>query len=121
MGEAIYPHQIVALRKRLGLTQVEFADRLDVTISTVSKWETGKAVPKGARERMIRQLLTDHPPIADAATVDGTIRTYDDAISTWERDRAEREVAGESTGVADQILRVLRATRENILRVATDD
>ncbi|WP_251318550.1 helix-turn-helix domain-containing protein [Flintibacter muris] len=36
---------IAQLRKELGLTQKELADRLNVTDKAVSKWETGKGFP----------------------------------------------------------------------------
>ena len=36
---------VAQLRKELGLTQKELADRLNVTDKAVSKWETGKGFP----------------------------------------------------------------------------
>ena len=36
---------IAELRRRAGLTQAELADRLYVTHQSVSKWETGAALP----------------------------------------------------------------------------
>ena len=42
-------------RRLLGETQAEFAKRMGVTVSTVSRWEAGKLVPAGAH---MRQLLT---------------------------------------------------------------
>jgi transcriptional regulator with XRE-family HTH domain len=38
--------RIALRRKRLGLSQPELAQRLGKCRSTVSKWETGKAVPR---------------------------------------------------------------------------
>ena len=37
--------KIRALRKRTGLSQEEFAEKLDVSRQAVSKWELGSAVP----------------------------------------------------------------------------
>ena len=39
------PEEIRAARKRSGLTQVDFARRLQVSLSTVKKWETGRRHP----------------------------------------------------------------------------
>ena len=38
--------QIVRLRTRLGLTQGDLADRLEVSRQSISKWETGASVPE---------------------------------------------------------------------------
>ena len=40
-------------RKRLGLTQVELAQRLGVISTTVSRWETGAAVPSEPTLRLL--------------------------------------------------------------------
>lgn len=37
--------KIADKRKRLGLTQIEFAERMRVTRQTVSRWEAGTALP----------------------------------------------------------------------------
>ena len=39
------PALIRELRRRLGLTQEQFAQRVGVTYSTVNHWENGKRVP----------------------------------------------------------------------------
>ena len=39
------PALIKGLRKRLDLTQEQFAQRVGVTYSTVNHWENGKRVP----------------------------------------------------------------------------
>ena len=38
--------QIVSQRTRLGMTQEELADRLEISRQSVSKWETGASVPE---------------------------------------------------------------------------
>lgn len=40
------PLTLMKVRERAGMTQKEFADMLDVTISTVSNWERGTQVPR---------------------------------------------------------------------------
>jgi transcriptional regulator with XRE-family HTH domain len=122
MARAIYPHDVKTLRERLGETQAGLARLLGVSESTVTKWEAGAARPVGERARAIERLLGEAPPPPrDAATVPALVGTYDHAIGTWEAERNERVRAGEPTGLADQVLRVLRNTRESLLKTATDD
>ena len=57
-------------RKDLGLTQIEFAERMSVTRQTVSRWEAGAAMP-------------DIDKIADIASILGVSCDYllrDDAV-----------------------------------------
>ena len=44
------------VRKRLGLTQVEFARRIDVPHETIRNWEQGKRCPTGAARTLLRVL-----------------------------------------------------------------
>ena len=44
------------VRGRLGLTQVEFARRIDVSHETVRNWEQGKRGPTGAARTLLRIL-----------------------------------------------------------------
>jgi putative transcriptional regulator len=44
------------IRKRLGLTQVEFARRIDVSLITVQQWEQGKQRPTGAAKTLLKVL-----------------------------------------------------------------
>lgn len=48
--------EIKALRKRLGLTQDLFAQRLGTTQPTIAKWETGVSKPVGVAVMAMRQL-----------------------------------------------------------------
>lgn len=45
MNSVDIPALIKALRKRLNLTQEQFAQRVGVTYSTVNHWENGKRTP----------------------------------------------------------------------------
>ncbi len=38
--------KIKQLREYEGLNQKEFADRLDVTVPTISRWENGERIPQ---------------------------------------------------------------------------
>ncbi|MDP3534347.1 MAG: helix-turn-helix domain-containing protein [Halomonas sp.] len=44
-------------RKALGLTQVEFARRLGVSVRTYQEWEQGRRRPSGASEAMLHGVL----------------------------------------------------------------
>lgn len=44
---------IRSLRERLGLTQAELAAELGVRQQTISEWETGRYVPRGAAARLL--------------------------------------------------------------------
>jgi DNA-binding transcriptional regulator YiaG len=48
--------EIRDLRKRLGLTQEEFAHAVAVTFSTVNRWENGHAKPSKLARRAIEAL-----------------------------------------------------------------
>ena len=44
------------VRRRLGLTQIEFARRIDVPHETIRNWEQGKRGPTGAARALLRVL-----------------------------------------------------------------
>ena len=44
------------VRRRLGLTQVEFARRIQVPHETIRNWEQGKRGPTGAARALLRVL-----------------------------------------------------------------
>lgn len=50
------PERIAALRAGLGLTQAGMAGELGVRQQTVSEWETGRYLPRGASARMLQHL-----------------------------------------------------------------
>ena len=50
---ALYAQRV---RKRLGLTQLEFSRRIDVSLETIRNWEQGKRSPTGAARALLRVL-----------------------------------------------------------------
>ena len=54
------------VRKRLGLSQAEFAQRIDVPIDTIRNWEQGKRSPTGAAKALLK-VLDKAPEAALAA------------------------------------------------------
>jgi putative transcriptional regulator len=65
------------LRQRLGMTQEEFARRIQVTLSTVNRWENGHAVPSHLAWRAIEELARRQgasEEFADRTTLMAAIR-----------------------------------------------
>lgn len=54
------------VRKRLGFSQTEFAERIHVSLDTIRNWEQGKRVPTGAAKALL-QVLDKAPEAALAA------------------------------------------------------
>ena len=44
------------VRRRLGLTQQQFAKRIDVPLDTIRNWEQGKRYPTGAAKALLKIL-----------------------------------------------------------------
>lgn len=44
------------VRKRPGLTQLEFSERIDVSLDTIRNWEQGKRRPAGAAKALLKVL-----------------------------------------------------------------
>ena len=49
--------KIAEKRKNLGMTQIEFAEKMDVTRQTVSRWEAGTAMPDIDKIAEIAEIL----------------------------------------------------------------
>ena len=56
------------VRKRLGLSQTEFSNRIDVSLDTIRNWEQGKRCPTGAAKALLKIL--DRAPVAALAALD---------------------------------------------------
>lgn len=44
------------VRKRLGLSQSEFSERIEVPLETIRNWEQGKRCPTGAAKSLLKIL-----------------------------------------------------------------
>ena len=44
------------VRRRVGMTQSEFSQRIDVSIETIRNWEQGKRSPTGATKALLNVL-----------------------------------------------------------------
>lgn len=56
------------VRMRLGLSQVEFSHRINVSLETIRNWEQGKRCPTGAAKTLLKIL--DKAPEAALAALD---------------------------------------------------
>ena len=54
------------VRRRLGFSQTEFAQRIDVSLDTIRNWEQGKRSPTGAAKALLK-VLDKAPEAALAA------------------------------------------------------
>lgn len=54
------------VRRRLGFSQAEFAQRIDVSLDTIRNWEQGKRSPTGAAKALLK-VLDKSPEAALAA------------------------------------------------------
>lgn len=50
---------IKELREQLGLTEEELAQKLGVSVSTVSRWETGKHRPSRLAKKRLKEILNN--------------------------------------------------------------
>lgn len=67
------PVEVRFLRKHVGLSTADFAQRMGVTRETVTRWETG-AVSMGAQaDRLLRLLVVTHEP-TESYAVDDLLR-----------------------------------------------
>lgn len=58
------------VRRRLGFSQAEFAERIDVSLDTIRNWEQGKRSPTGAAKALLKVL--DRAPEAALAALTST-------------------------------------------------
>lgn len=56
---------VTALRRRLNMTQEEFAHAIGVTVSTVNRWENGHIEPSRLARKAMEALCTQLPGSAE--------------------------------------------------------
>ncbi len=57
---SISAKEIRRIRKKLGLSQAELADALNLTRGTIAHWEAGRCSPTGPANVLLRQLEAAH-------------------------------------------------------------
>lgn len=55
----ISPDEIQTARKRLGLSQEQFADVFGISVSSLRKWEQGQYSPSGAAKALLRVIALE--------------------------------------------------------------
>ena len=95
---------IAKLRKRNGLTQIEFAKKLHVTQSAVSHWESGRSMPDTTQLFNIAQLF--------GMTVDALSKPDTHTITP----PPEQEKAPADDPLTEQIMAKARLMNEEELR-----
>lgn len=58
--------RIKSMRKRLGLSQEELAQRLGVSFTSVNRWENGQTKPSKLAKRQIDLLCKESEKLQDA-------------------------------------------------------
>jgi putative transcriptional regulator len=51
-----HPLDVKAIRRELGLTQVQFADKFCFSLSTIRNWEQGRRHPVGAQKSLLKLI-----------------------------------------------------------------
>ena len=92
MNKTNLPNNLYELRRKSGLSQEEFADRLCVSRQAVSKWERGEAYPDTENLIAISEMFS--------VTIDDLLKST--SIETdYEENTAEKETESESDKSAD--------------------
>ena len=59
------PAELLAARHTMGLTQIEFAERMGVTATTVSRWENGKSPLAPRTIKAVEALLWQQTTVTE--------------------------------------------------------
>jgi putative transcriptional regulator len=55
----VTPEEIQNARKRLGLSQPQFADVFGISVSSLRKWEQGQYAPSGAAKALLKVIARE--------------------------------------------------------------
>ena len=62
MRGELQPGDVAALRRFIGLTQVQFADALGISVHTLRNWEQDRRTPEGPALALLR-IAARHPGV----------------------------------------------------------
>jgi len=60
------PADVKAIRKKLGMSQPEFAMMIGVSVATLRNWEQGRRVPEGPARALLRVAAENPKAVAEA-------------------------------------------------------
>lgn len=60
------PKELLDLRRRLGLSQAEFADRYGFSVDSIREYEQGQRVPSGPAATLLRVIAAEPETVARA-------------------------------------------------------
>jgi len=89
----LHGKDIRALRKRLGLTQDELSALLDCGGKSLSRWESGRGLPSGIVNKLLRLLEDGRITPADLASVSGP-RKAPEIAERFQRKRPSNIIEG---------------------------
>ena|ERR1700733_13764660 len=69
---SVTPADIQGARKRLGLSQDQFADVFGVSASSLRKWEQGRYAPSGAAKALLKVIALEPEVVIRALAVKPT-------------------------------------------------
>jgi len=62
----VEPVHVQAIRKRLGMTQPEFAQLIGVSVATLRNWEQGRRQPHGPARALLKVVAKNPKAVLDA-------------------------------------------------------
>ena len=98
---------IRTLRKRAGITQIDLANQLGISIATLRRWEAGETAPTGLKIPELAKILGVAPEDIVAATPTRVLfASYEEPKNQWEIARTVENgiSAGLGTGKTDKLV-----------------
>lgn len=68
IADSIQGKDIKAIRRKLGLTQLEFAELVNVSVKTIERWEAGQGKITGPIVTLVK-ILNEHPQIEEELVI----------------------------------------------------
>ena len=94
----IYGNRVRELREKLSLTKRELADRVCVSVSTISKWENGNSVP----DIEMLCILSDYFEVSLDELLDRKTELKR-KVSEWKTGNTEKPAFSEKTDLLEDI------------------
>lgn len=73
--------KLLDLRKKLGLSQEEVAEKLNVSRQTISKWETGQTVPELLKVKLLSELYNvSYDYLISSSKISGDLTSIENIV-----------------------------------------